>query len=398
MSKKPLTDVAIRALKPVPGKRLEVPDGGCPGLILRVGETGKMSWTIPYRVAGRGEGGKRGPMKRMGLGSYPMVSLADARQAARTVLDAADRGDDPAAARQAEARAKASREFEAVVGRFVTMYAKPNQKNWRETERLLRLNAVPAWRGRPLDNIGRADVGDLLDSLIEEDDEGNVKVSAARETRKHLSKLFAWAVDRGLIPHSPMSGMRRPDLAYATRSRVLSREELQAIWTAAGELGYPFGTHIRLLLLTGQRRGEIAEMKRSWVRPDFSAIEIPAEFYKTKIPHVVPLSPLAQEIMKEVMRLNHEGDYLLSTTNGKRPISGFSDAKEAIDKICKVPDWILHDLRRSLRTHLPGMKVSGEIGERILGHKLAGVAGIYDRYSYFDEKREALEKWAALWK
>lgn len=403
MKKVKLTEALVERQNPVPGKRLEIPDGGCPGLVLRIGETGKRSWTVAYRVAGRGEDGRRGPMRRMGLGPYPTVGLKDAREAARRVIEQADRGTDPALERQVEARAKAVRDVETVVERFLEAHVRPNLVKARDAERALMERVVPVWRGRVIGTIGRADVHDLLDDVKRAG-----SPALAREVRKHLSGLFSWAADRGIIPVSPVAGMRRPDIAGVPRERVLSMEELREVWDAAGVAGYPFGDFTRLLILTAQRRTEIGSMRRSWLQPDLRAFEIPAASGKTRTAQVVPLSEPAQRIIDALPKWNN-GDFLFSTTGGEVPISGYTQGKNRLDKLIAearakagieetMPGWTYHDLRRSAATHLARMKVPQEIIERVLGHVVPGIAGVYNRYSYLDEKREALEKWGELWK
>jgi integrase len=389
--KKKLTEVAVSKLAPEAGRRLEVFDTLTPGLALRITEGGKKSWSVMYRVAGRGEGGNRGPLRRMTLGAYPLIDLKAAREKARAALDLADRGDDPADKRRDEARAKAERVFEVICARFIELHAKAHTVKWRDTERLLNTHVVPVWRGKPIDQIDRAAAHELLDDIAMESGAG-----AAREVRKHITKFFNWAVDRGLLTASPVAGMRRPELGYAPRERVLTMDELKAIWAAADKMGYPFGPMVRLLILTAQRRAEIANLERGWLLPGQQAFEVPASHYKTDRPQVVPLSAPALAIVEGLPKWNG-GDFLLSTTAGKRPVSGFSKAKARIDKLSKVEGWTLHDLRRSAATHMARLGIPQEHIERVLGHAIEGVAGTYNRYSYLAEKRAALDLWGAQW-
>lgn len=190
--------------------------------------------------------------------------------------------------------------------------------------------------------------------------------------------------------------MRRPELAYLPRERVLTMSELRRVWDAAGKIGYPFGTLVRLLLLTAQRRAEIANARHSWLHADLRSLEIPASHYKTDRPQVVPLSEPALAIFKELPLWN-AGDHLLSTTGGVRPVSGFSKTKAELDEICGFSDWTFHDLRRSAATHMARLGVPQEHIERVLGHAIEGIAGTYNRYSYLEEKRTALERWGREW-
>lgn len=437
-----LTELAIDKLVPKEaGKRLEVIDAVTPGLMLRVSGSRNKTWTALYRVAGQGgpgvrKGATRGTLKKMALGAWPGVSLKDARERARQIMEQADKGIDPAEARDEAAAKRKAGTFEAVLERFVELHVKANTKEGRfardrakalakeaageappgkgpkskpgrpAAERIIADNIPDDWRGRMIETITRAEVHELLDDVTTRNGEAR-----ARELRKHLGKLFNWAADRGHIPASPMSGMRRPELGYVARERVLSMEELRRVWDATKAVGYPFGDAVRLVMLTGQRRSEIAEMEWGWVDAEQRTVEIPAARYKTKRPHVFPLSAPAWALVQTLPRWNG-GDCVFSTGGlgrvaGARPISGFSKAKEAIsakiaetgakDRLPPMEPWTVHDIRRSVATHMARMGVPQEHIERVLGHVVQGVAGTYNRYSYLDEKRTALEAWGKLW-
>jgi hypothetical protein len=257
-----LSDKRLEKLVAPPGKRLEIADTLVWELRVRVGKSGKKSWSILYRVMQ--PDGKRGEMKRLSLGAYPQVSLSEARQLAREALEQAEKGIDPAAVKEAEVEQRQTRAFEVVFERFVELHVKQNTKEGRfareraamiekakangtlaqikgpkravgraAAERIIAETALPKWRGRLIETISRAEIHDLLDDVIAEDG-----VSLARELRKHLTKMFNWATDRGYMPASPMSGLRRPELGYNARDRVLSMEELRRVWDAAGDIGY----------------------------------------------------------------------------------------------------------------------------------------------------------------
>jgi len=427
-----LTDKRLETLTAPAGKRLDIADTIVRELRMRVSDKGAKSWSVVYRIAGKGDSGRRGPMRRMTLGSYPLVSLEKARDKARAALDAADRGLDPAAARADQLAHQKTQTFEAVLDRFVDLHVKQNTKEGRfareraallgaaadgkpvklkgpkgklgrsAAERIIADNALPVWRGRLIETITRAEVHDLLDAVVTSKGE-----PLARELRKHLTKMFNWAADRGHLPASPLAGMRRPELGYVARERVLSMEELGRLWEASGEVGYPFGSMLRLLILTGQRRSEVAELELGWIDHAQKAVEIPASRYKTKRPHVYPLSAPAWAIVEALPRWN-DGDCLFSTTNGARPVSGFSKAKARLDELVTkrgaaveqppLAPWTVHDIRRSVATHMARLGIAQEHIERVLGHVVPGVAGTYNRYSYLEEKRSALETWGKLWK
>ena len=386
-----LTEKNIPKIEVPKAGRIEVADALFPGLTLRVTERGKKTWTLLYRVDGARDGRLKGSLRRMTLGPYPLHDLEAAREMAREALKKAGKGIDPVDDRHKELGQLSATAFEAVCERFIALYAKPNVETWPNIARLLRQHVVPVWRTRQINTIGRAAVHELLDDIIQ-----RRTVGRAREVRKHLSKMFNWAVDRGMLEASPLAGMRRPELAYVPRERVLSMTELRKVWEAGEKLGYPFGPMVRLLLLTAQRRAEIASSRRPWIHDDLKAMEIPASEYKTDRPQVVPISTPAQSII-DSLPLWNAGDYLLSTTGGVRPVSGFSKAKAELNAICGFDDWTLHDLRRSAATHMARLGVPQEHIERVLGHAIEGVAGTYNRYSYLEEKRAALERWGKEW-
>lgn len=338
-----------------------------------------------YKVAGAAIDGKRGVNKRMTLGEYPLIDLKAAREKALEAKEQSDRGIDPSQHRKQEMQGLHERRFDKVLERFIELHLKTNTKNWKDTSRLLQITTAQVWGTTDITKIDRASIHEFIDRVSEERG-----VSYAREVRKNLSAFFNWAADRGIVPFSPMAGMKRSDLKYKPRERVLSIEELRLIWVAASELGYPLGPMIQLLILTGQRRAEIAGLRRGWIEPEF--IEIPASEYKTGNPHIVPLTKTAKTILDK-QPLWNGGDFVFSTTNGRTSSSGFSKAKQRIDKTSQVTDWTLHDLRRSVATHMARLGVMQEHIERVLGHSIGGVAGTYNRYSYFEEKLAALDEW-----
>lgn len=382
---KRLTEAAVAKIKPEPGKRLEVHDLAMSGLRLRVSPTGKRSWSFMYRVAGEADDGGRGKNRRMTLGAYPLVGLKRARELASEAQELADRGIDPVDKRNAAVAERVSRKLDKLIPKFIELYARPNTKKWRGTEQLLTSTVGVMWRGRDVTKITRAQVHALLDEVSER--EGAAK---AREVRKQLSVMLNWSVDRGICPFNPMAGMKRKDLRYVPRSRFLEIDELRAIWDAAEAMGYPFGPITQLLMLSGQRRSEIANIRCTWLVDGM--IEIPAEFYKTRRAHVVPLTNRMSGIIDSQPVWN-EGDFLFSTTGGRTPSSGFSQAKQILDRRSEIEGWTFHDLRRSVATHMARAGVMQEHIEQVLGHVIPGVAGTYNRYSYLEERLAALRAW-----
>jgi integrase len=198
-------------------------------------------------------------------------------------------------------------------------------------------------------------------------------------------------VARGILQMSPMTGMDKP-ASEVKRDRVLSDDELMAVWRGAEQLGFPFGTAVQLLILTGARREEIGQLKGSEIVN--TTISLKGARTKNGEPHDIPLSAPVLALLKDVPHIG-DSDYVF-TTNGKTPISGWSRAKSDLDKISGVGDWRIHDLRRTVATGLQKLSTPLQVTEAVLGHisgSRAGVVGVYQRHDYADEKRSALDAW-----
>jgi integrase len=405
-----LTDKSLRALKPAPaGKRVTVWDALMPGLAVRVTDKGKRSFYAVKRRAGWVQ-----PTWAL-LGAYPVTTLAEARAKAREVLGALAAGDDPAtlAAAKREAQAEAERRrrestFRAVAEEFIRRHV-VGLRAARMTEGIVRRELIPAWGERPIAEISRRDVIKLVEAIL---DRGGEKPApgtrrkaggpyAARHALAVARKLFNWAAGRDLLAVSPCDRIKAAELhgAPEARDRVLSDHEIREVWKAAEATPYPYGALVKLLMLTGQRRDEIAGAK--WSEIDLSAglLTIGAGRMKAKTGHIVPLTPAAIEILKALPRFA-TGDYVFSGQTGDKPFSGFSKAKKRLDEeIAKasgaVAPYSLHDLRRTVRTRLAELGVTPFVGELVIGHTQKGVHAVYDLHRYDAEKRAALEQWEA---
>jgi integrase len=380
-----LTEAVVAKLKANPDRRIEIQDILVSGMRLRISPKGKKSWSYMYKVAGASLEGKRGRNRRITIGEYPLLDLKTARDRCNEAKYDADCGVDPIEEKKLAIAGRNQRRIDLLVDKFIEVYAKPNTKNWPDTKRILETNVVNVWGSAEITSINRAAIHDLLDDIS-----ANRGTAYARELRKHLSTMFNWCVDRGVCPFSPMAGMKRRDLQYQSRERFLDLSELNTIWNAGSDMGYPFGPIVQLLILSGQRRSEIANIKRAWISN--GCIEIPAAEYKTGNVQVVPLTNRMRAIL-EGQPIWNGGEFVFSTTNGKTPSSGFSKAKVRVDALTGISNWTFHDIRRSVATHMARAGVIQEHIERVLGHTISGVAGTYNRYSYLDEKRAALETW-----
>lgn len=419
---KALTAAAVERLRPDADKRLEIPDGLLPGLYLVIQPGGAKSWAVRYRIGGK--------PKKLTIGGYPLFGVDKARAAARSALMAVQVGNDPASDKRAAKRNEAASDlFEDVARLFIERYAKPKNREWRGQASLLGLAPDPAsaeakddprkfviragspvakLQGRRLASIRKRDILDILDGII---DRG--RAVSANRVLTVLKRMFSWAVERDIIDASPTAAVKAPT-AETPRDRVLSDDELRAVWLAADEIGWPFGPAVKLLILTGQRRDEVGEM--TWAEIDESLWSIPAERAKNSRAHDVPLSGSALTILASVPRVAGERKFVFTTT-GETPVSGWSRAKTILDKkvlailqkqakdrgekpeIVELPHWTLHDLRRTTATGLARLGIDLPTVEKLLNHvsgSFAGVAGIYQRHSFADEKRRAVEAWASF--
>ena len=388
-----LTAATVDKMQPT-DRRQEIPDSLCTGLYLVVQPTGKKGWQVRYRHGG--------VHRRMTLASFPTMTLAAARARAREVMAAASEGRDPAEEVKAAKAPKPEDDrdtFASVVQLFLRRHASRNRRA-DDVAAFFRREVLPKWGERDIREITKRDVLDILDGMV---DRGS-PVSANR-LRAHLNTLFNWAKGRDIVQANPLEGIK-PPAPETPRDRVLNDAELRLFWMACERLGQPFGPLFRLLLLTGQRRGEVAEMTEREIAGDVWTI--PAARSKNGFEHTVPLSASAAAILAGVERIEGKPGYIF-TTNGRSPVSGFTRAtkrlRETMAEIAakergeaaEIAPFTLHDLRRSAATGMAGLGFPPHIVEAVLNHRSGtrrGVAGVYNRHDYAAEKRQALEAWA----
>jgi integrase len=387
-----LTQASVQKLELPRGKTDAIFwDDDVAGFGLRLREGGAKVWVVQYTLGTK--------QRRMTLGSAKALDAGKARQTAKDLLAAVRLGHDPAAER-AEARVKASdEEFSEVVERFlVRQRARLRPRSFHDTQRYLRELWKPLHRLH-LPRISRKDVAAWLDTIANE----NGLITADR-ARAALSAFFGWALREGLCEVNPVLATNKA-AELKSRERVLSDEELRNLWGALPDSDY--GRIVKLLALTGQRREEIGGLRWSEIDWDECTITLPGERTKNHRPHVVPLSELALAILKaQPQRAGRDlvfGDGPRSGTRSEGRegggFQGWSKAKTALDELVPtIGDWRLHDLRRTVATRMADeLKVQPHIIEAVLnhisGHK-AGVAGVYNRAIYLEEKASVLTLWA----
>jgi integrase len=376
-----VTALSITKMKAGAARR-EIPAGN--GLYVIVQPSGKKSFALRYR---RPDGR---PVK-LTLGNGTMT-LAAARAAASAAMLEVSQGHDPARARM-EAKAKIAAETANTLANVVEEYLDREGKKLRtvnDRRRIFDRLILPALGGRPIGEIERIDVVRLLDKI-----EDNNGPRMADMVLAILGKVFNWYAARSGTFRSPLvRGMGRCDTQERARSRTLTDSELRAVWKAADTLASPRGALVKFLLLTACRRSEAALMRESEL--DGCDWVLPPERHKTgkKIGALVrPLSAAALAVLASIPRI--AGCPYVFSTDGKRPMSGFSWIKRDLDKLSGVGGYHLHDLRRTGRSLLSRAGVNADVAERCLGHVIGGVRGVYDRHEYYHEKKHAFEALAA---
>lgn len=381
MAVRRLSETGVAKIKPDPASRIDISDSVCPGLSLRVMPTGVKSWCFVYRFGGK--------QRRMTLGRYPDIDLVSARRIAREWREQLALGNDPFTMREEKIFEQLEKEehgitVENIYHEFLEKHAKKNRR-WKETEQVFTAYILPAMGNKVASTVTRKDVIDLLDERKK-----SKGPSSANRTLVALRKMYNWAIERGELEANPCSHIKKP-VPIQERERVLRKQEIQKFWSACSNVGYPYGPLCQLLLLTAQRRSEIASLKWSYIDLEEKIIHIPAANVKAKRGQDVPLSDMAVSILQSLPRF--KGPYVFTTCHGKKPVDGFGKVKKRFDKLASIPDMRLHDLRRTAATNMAELGIPLHTISRVLNHAEGGVTKIYARHSYLPEKRDALNKW-----
>jgi integrase len=411
-----LTQAAVERLKPPASGRVEYWDSQLSGFGLRISaprpgrkeETARRTWQAFYRVDRR--------MVREKLGTLAQVpNVKAARELAQQSMTKARAGKHPIEdrrKREAEERRQAEAEEarkQNTVAELVNRYLaeRPIDKSRKpmraeylvETARTLRKNvAEPSFGKTPLDELTGDDIKRLVRGIAKD------APSQANHTLAYLSAMLSWAVDEGLIAKNPAVGLKMP-AQRVERERVLEDAKISLFWAACDRVGWPFGPLAQLLLLTAQRRDELAHATWSEFDLDMQTWTLPGERTKNGRAHMVRLSPLAVEILEKLPRLASKQGWVFTTGRGgaDTPVSGFGRGRERIAAAMAeasgedVEPFTLHDLRRSAATGMAALGIAPHVVDKILNHstgKIAGVARIYNRFEYLPERKGAIEAWS----
>jgi integrase len=375
------TNNAIKALKPK-ANRYEQWEGN--GFGIRVSPRGSKSWVWVYHFEGK--------PRRITFGSYPAMGLADARVALAAAQRSLSKGTDPGVA--VVAKKNTDRNADTVsrlINDYLEIWAKPRKRSASEDERILRKDVAPLWGRRKAKDISRRDVISLLDAIVER----GAPIQANR-TLAVVRRMYNWAVSRDIVQTSPCHMVEAP-AKEAQRDRVLSVAEIQMLWHKLDEakMSEVMRLALRFQLVTAQRKGEVIGATWSEIDFDENVWTIPPEKAKNGLAHRVPLSALAIELLREVKTNANGSGWLFPSPRGNNPVTGpaVDHAMRNNRNQLELENVTPHDLRRTAASHMTGMGINRLTVSKILNHAESGITAVYDRHSYDNEKRDALDAW-----
>jgi integrase len=399
---KTLSDPFLRSLKAPSYGRLEIQDEKCAGLVIRVTPAGAKTWSFRFRDP------RSGAVTRATIGPYPEIALATARERAFNLRRGVANGINPVEAKRRERELSHSRTFGSLAERYLNEHARRFKKSAAADERNLRLHILPKWAKRRFDEVTRADVIELCEAMVNAGTQTN-----ANRVQALISKVFAFAVDAGLLGANPCHRLAKRGVESRGR-RVLSDEEIRLFWDRSGKspVSPRVGLALKIALLTAVRAGEVTGMRREELfdldSPQ-ARWEIPAHRSKNGHPHVVPLSAMAARLINEAAGTARQKSPFIfpSPTVKDSAITAHALAVAMQRMGAQLPDnasgsetWIAeppspHDLRRTVATRLASMGVPPEDVAACLNHVRRDVTGRhYDLYARQAEKRRALDLWA----
>ena len=394
-------------------------DTSLAGFGLKITPAGGKIYIFQYRIARPGEA-SRTATKRYTIGKHGKLTPDQARKRAKELAAMVETGTDPRqaeldeyAAADAKKSAKAEQErlekdlaFDRVADQWLDHYEYEKGRrpaSVRQAKLIVENYLRPALTSKPMPHVGRGDLQPIIDGIPAK------QMAMKRAVYAYASILFGWAAKRDMIDANPLSAMDRPS-PPPSRKRVLKDWELTDTYLAASSMNAPFGPFFQLLILTGQRRSEVAGIAWSELDRDEATWTIPPERAKNNTAHIVPLAPAVLERLDRLAGVQGDDEpkwpkagFILST-NGRTPISGITKAKLRLDAaIAKrrdgkaIDEWRIHDLRRTLATGFQKLGIRFEVTEAVLNHvsgAKSGIAGVYQQHDWKEEKRSALEAWA----
>ena len=367
-----LTDQAVRSLRP-DARQVDYWDLNPKNFGVRISPAGRKTFVVRYRNAGR--------YRRMSLGVYPTVTLADARGHARQVLGEVASDEDPAQVRQDARRAPS---FEALAALYLEKHARVRKRSWRQDRRVIENELLPKWRTWRASEIRRRDVRELVEAIAE-----RPAPIAANRIRALISKIFNFGISREMVEFNPCAQLERP-APERRRDRVLTDAEIRTFWRALDHEPLAISTAFRLRLVTAQRGVEVDNLRWAEIDLDNRWWTVPASDAKNGLPHRVPLNDLAIDILTGLR--DHMGGevsasiYVLAGARSPK-------ARAAVSNRLGLDNFRGHDLRRTAASRMASAGVPRLVIAKVLNHVEQGVTAVYDRHSYDAEKHEALDIW-----
>lgn len=375
MARKRLTIRFIDSVKPPKAGRVEYWDAGTPGFGLRVSDSGRKTWVLMYRHRRR--------LRRLTLGTYPALSLAGARDKAKAALRQVADGTDPAEAKKVDRHADT---FSDLAEQYIDRYAKDRKRSWKEDRRALDRDLLPRFGNRKASDIKRREVIDCLEAI-----KARGAPVLANRTLEIIRRIYNWGIGQEIIEANPCTRIEPPG-AKVSRDRVLNDDEIRAIWVTLDQRPLSIAARFRLMFLTAQRPGEVRHLR--WQDVDRAAgwWTVPGESTKNRLTHRVPLSAQALEVLDQLGRSGGD-EWVFPSPTISGPIRSNAKALKRIREASEVQFWA-HDIRRTVASRLTGdLGVSRLTVSKILNHVETGITATYDRHSYDQEKRHALEAW-----
>lgn len=354
----------------------ELSNFGC-----KVTPAGRKVFIVQYRMGGRGSS-----VRKLTIGPFGTLTLQQAREQAIKALGKRAEGIDPQAEKR-EMRAKMGRDrVRDLVADFLDKHASRN-RSAAETKRIFDRDVLPNIGARSVHEVRKHDIIDILHKVEERG-----AATMANRVLAAVRKFFNWLVSRAILETSPCNGIDAPSKENS-RDRCLTDDELSRILKAAQATPFPYGPIVLLLTHTGQRREEVAGLRRCEINTANAVWQLPATRAKNGKPHDVHLTKPALDIIADCTPV---GELVLSLSATK-PFQGWSKSKSQLDKSAKVHNWRLHDLRRTMVTYMARVGIAQHVSDRILNHKsgvISGVAAVYQQHEFREERKEALEKWS----
>lgn len=379
---KALTEKQVRNLKPQ-ATRYEVWEGN--GLGIRVSPSGRKSWVLMYRYESR--------QRRLTLGRYPVMSVAEAHKDLAQAMMQLERNDDPGEEVDESKRLKRDSPTVADLAEiYIESWAKPRKRSWAEDQRILNKDVLPSWKNRKAHSIRRRDVIALLDRIV---DRGSPII--ANRTFEIVRRMFNFAIERDILDVTPCSRVRPPG-KERRRDRVLSNDEIRAFWRGlqSADMSEKIRLALKLLLATAQRRGEVASARWQDIDRKSGWWTIPQETSKNGLSHRVPISKIAEDLLDKISNLSGDTEFLFPSPTRDSHITAGSLSRALFRNRVhfSLERFTTHDLRRTAASKMASIGVSRVVLGKILNHADRSVTAVYDRHSYDSEKRDALRLWS----